>query len=289
MTLLYILAALVLCFGIYALFAFVFALPSKSNTSAIKDVFSDDEKKLELTDLLDKIAYGIAQYIKIPQSWLKNLSKTLIGAHIDMPADVYVIRALIQAPMIILMCFICSLFFKPIIYAAYITPFVLVYAEINKADKLLKKYRDSINSELPDFVSTLANELRHNHDIVRIMSAYLETAGPALGHELRITISDMKTSDHISALQRLADRVNTKNMNDICRSLIGIQRGNFEADYFKTLYNSLKAEETQRMKEAAQSNVPKLSFCMFIQLAGILALYLGVMLADMVNTSAALF
>ena len=289
MTLYYILAALLLCFGIYAFFTFVFALPSKSTQSAIRDVFSEEKSSLEFSDLLDKWAFIAARHIAIPQSWLKNLSKTLIGAHINMPADVYVFRALIQAPMIMALCFVCGIFFKPIFYAAFIIPFALVYSEIQKADKLMKKHRDSINAELPDFVSTLANELRHNHDIVRIMTAYLETAGSALSHELRITIADMKTSDHISALQRLADRVNTKNMHDICRSLIGIQRGNFEADYFKVLYNSLKEEETQRMKEAAQSNTPKLSLCMFIQLAAILALFLGIMIADMVNTSTALF
>lgn len=289
MTIYYILAALLLCIGVYAFFALVFALPSKSTESAIKDVFSSDKKEFEFSNMLDKIAYGLAQHITIPPSWLKNLSKTLIGAHIDMPADVYVMRALIQAPMIIFICLVCSIFFKPIIYGAFIIPFFLVYSEIKKADKIMKKYRDSINAELPDFVSTLANELQHTHDIVRIMSAYLETAGPALAHELRITISDMKTSDHISALQRLSDRVNMNNMDDVCRSLIGIQLGNNEIDYFKTLYNRLREEESHRMKEIAQSNIPKLSLCMLIQLVGIVILFVGVLIADLVNASSGLF
>lgn len=289
MTIYYILAAILLCIGTYAFLAFVFALPSKSAASAIKDVFADDKPGLEFSGMLDNMAYGVAKHIKIPQSWLKNLSKTLNGAQINMPADVYVMRALIQAPIIIILSLLCSIFFKPLVYAAIIIPFFLVYSEIKKAEKLMQKHRDSINAEIPDFVSTLANELEHNHDIVRIMSAYIETAGPALAHELRITISDMKTSDHISAIQRLADRVNTDSMKDVCRSLIGIQRGNFETDYFKTLYNRLKEEEMQRLKEAAQKNIPKLSVCMFIQLAGILVLFLGIMIADLLSTTTILF
>lgn len=285
----YLLAAIFLCIGCYSFLAFVFVLPFKSSESAIKDVFSEDKTSLEFSSLLDKAAYAVAQYIKIPQAWLKNLSRTLIGAHIAMPADVYVIRALIQAPLIILLCVICSIFFKPIIYCVFFVPFILVYAEITKADKLMKKYRDSINLEIPDFVSTLSNELQHTHDIVRIMSAYIETAGPSLAHEFRITISDMKTSDHISALQRLAERVNTNNMDDICRGLIGIQMGNFEIDYFRNLYIRLKEEQIQLMKEMAQKNTPKLSFCTIIQLVGIVALFLGVMIADMLNKSASLF
>lgn len=285
----YIFAALFLCIGLYAFLSFVFVLPSRSAASAVKDVFPDDKPEIEFSSMLDKIAYGVAQHITIPQSWLKNLSRTLVGAHIDLPADVYVMRALVQAPMIIMLCLICSIFFRPLVYAAFIVPVFLVYYEISKADKLMKKYRDAINAEIPDFVSTLANELEHNHDIVRIMSAYLETAGPALSHELRITISDMKTSDHISALQRLADRVNSENMDDICRSLIGIQLGNNESDYFKVLYNKIKEEETHHMKELAQQNIPKLSICMVIQLVGIVGLFVGVMIIDMVNTSAGLF
>lgn len=289
MTIYYILAAILLCIGTYAFLTFIFALPSKSAASAIKDVFAEDKPDLEFSGLLDNMAYGVAKHITIPQSWLKNLSKTLNGAQIDMPADVYVMRALIQAPMVIILALLCSIFFKPMVYAAIIVPFFLVYSEIQKAEKLMQKHRDSINAEIPDFVSTLANELEHHHDIVRIMSAYIETAGPALAHELRITISDMKTSDHISAIQRLADRVNTDSMKDVCRSLIGLQRGNFETDYFKTLYNRLKEEETQRLKEAAQKNIPKLSVCMFIQLAGILALFMGIMIADLLSTTPILF
>lgn len=289
MTIYYILAAVLLVIGLYALFSFVFVLPSKSAESAVKDVFSDDKPNFELSGFLDKISYGIAKHISIPESWLKGLSKTLYGAHIDMPADVYVIRALVQGLLIGLLCLICSIFFKPLVYGIIVLPIFLVVSEIKKADKQLKKYRDSINAELPDFVSTLANELEHNRDIVRIMSAYTETAGPALSHELRITVSDMKTSDHVSALQRLADRVNIKNMDDVCRSLIGIQMGNYEADYFKSLYNSLKAEESQRMKEFAQRSIPKLSLCMVIQLVGIIVLFLGIMVVDVMNTSSLLF
>lgn len=285
----YILAAVLLCVGLYAILAFLFALPSRSAESAIKDVLSGDKAEFEFSGLLDKIAYSAARHINIPQAWLKNLSKTLIGAHIDMPADVYVLRAVVQAPMIILVCLVCSIFFKPIIYGALIIPVVLVYSEIQKADRLMKKYRDNVNAEIPDFVSTLVNELQHDHDIVRTMSAYIETAGPALAHELRITISDMKTSDHISALRRLSERVNTSNMDDVCRSLIGIQMGNSEVDYLKTLYERLKEEESQRMKEAAQKNVPRLSACMFIQLIGIIVLFVGVLVADMLSKSSALF
>lgn len=286
MVIYYILAALLLCIGVYSFLSFVFVLPSKSAESAMKDVLSGDKTNRDFTNVLDRLAYSVARHITIPSSWLKKLSKTLVGAHIDMPADVYVIRALIQAPIIILLCVICSLLFKPIIYGAIIIPFFLVYSEIKKADRLMKKHRDYISAELPDFVSTLANELQHNHDIVRTMTAYLETAGPALAHELRITISDMKTSDHISALRRLADRVNTTSMDDVCRGLIGIQMGNNEISYLSTLYDRLKEEESQRMKESAQKNIPKLSFCMIIQLVGIVALFLGVLIADMLNTSA---
>lgn len=289
MTIYYILAAILLCIGLYALLAFIFALPSRSTVSAIKNVFSDEKDDLDFSGFLDKLAYGLAKHITFPQSWLKNLSKTLLCAHITMPADVYVWRALIQAPMIMLLCLACSIVVKPLIYAAFIIPFILVYSEIKKADNLMKKYRASINAEILDFVSTLANELQYNHDIVRIMSSYIDTAGPALAYELRITTSDMKTSDYASALQRLADRVNTTNMDHICRGLIGIQQGNNEISYFNNLYSRLKEEESHRMKEAAQSNIPKLSLCMIIQLFGIVVLFIGVLIVDILNTSSVLF
>lgn len=289
MTIYYITAALLLCIGIYTLFAFIFALPLRSARKANIDVFSEAKDDFEFSTFLDKMAYAAAGHITIPKSWLKGISKTLISAHIDMPADVYIMRALIQAPMIMVLCLICSIFYRPIVYGAILIPLLLVYSEIRKADKLMKKYREIINAELPDFVSTLANELQNNHDVVRIMSAYLETAGPGLAHELRITIADMKTSDHISALERLADRVNLDNMHDVTRGLIGIQMGNYEMDNFKVLYNRLKEEESQHMKELAQRNIPKLSFCMFIQLIGIVVMFLGVLVADVLSTSSSIF
>ena len=79
--------------------------------------------------------------------------------------------------------------------------------------------------------------------------------------------ADMRSSSYEAALTRFEARLNSPQLSDIVRGLIGVLRGDDSAVYFQMLVHDFKQIEIQRLKTKAQKIPPKIrkySFAMLM-------------------------
>ena len=89
---------------------------------------------------------------------------------------------------------------------------------------MLKEKREQIEEELYRFVSTITQELKNSRDVLSMLEHYKENAGAAFRKELDIVCADMRSSSYEAALTRFEARLNSPQLSDVVRGLIGVLR-----------------------------------------------------------------
>ena len=130
------------------------------------------------------------------------------------------------------------------------------YFEIKKVSKAIKERRKKIEYELPRLVANIEKTLVHSRDVLAILDAYKETAGPELKRELEITVADLRSGNYEVALTRLEARVGSTMMSDVTRGLIGVIRGDETSVYWGSLVLKFSDYQRQNLKTEA-SKAPK--------------------------------
>lgn len=192
---------------------------------------------------------------------------TLKAAGMNMSPEVYTSYAIIKTVLVMLAIIPC-LYIFPLAAIVVLMAAVMVYFnEIGKADEKLREKREAIEDELSRFASTIEQELRNSRDVLSILENYKKNAGPEFAQELDIVCADMRSSSYEAALTRFEARLNSPQLSDIVRGLIGVLRGDDSAVYFQMLVHDFKQIEIQRLKAKAQKIPPKIrkySFAMLM-------------------------
>lgn len=107
-----------------------------------------------------------------------------------------------------------------------------------------------------------------------MLEHYKENAGEMFQKELDIVCADMRSSSYEAALTRFEARLNSPQLSDVVRGLIGVLRGDDGVVYFQMLTHDFKQAELQRLKaKAAKSRRKSVSFllpCSYVSLQPIL-------------------
>ncbi len=167
---------------------------------------------------------------------------------------------------------------------------VLIYfKETRKADEQLKVKREQIESELPRFVATIEQSLKSSRDVLSILENFKKNAGTAFASELDIVTADMRSSSYEAALTRFEARLNSPQLSDVVRGLIGVLRGDDGAIYFQMLAHDFKVLELQRLKGEAQKIPPKIRIFSFIMLMCFLFTYLDIIGYEIIKSLGGMF
>ena len=138
----------------------------------------------------------------------------------------------------------------------------------------MKAKREEIEGELPRMVATIEQELKATRNVVGMLERYRINAEPALRGELDILLADMRSSNYEAALTRFEARLNSPQVSDVVRGLIGVLRGDDSAVYFQMLAHDFKQIELQRLKSEAQKIPPRIRVFSFALLLCFLLTYL---------------
>ena len=122
----------------------------------------------------------------------------------------------------------------------------IYFKEIETADRNLRAKREVIEDELSRFASTVEQELKNSRDVLSILENYKKNAGEEFAKELDIVCADMRSSSYEAALTRFEARLDSPQLSDIVRGLIGVLRGDDSAVYFQMLVHDFKQIEIQR-------------------------------------------
>lgn len=203
-----------------------------------------------------------------------KLAATLRAAGIDKTPETYTAYAYIKAAIVLIGVIPCVMIMPLVSIGVVMAALMVYFKEIGKADELMRAKREVIESELSRFASTIEQELKSSRDVLSILENYKKNAGEEFAKELDIVCADMRSSSYEAALTRFEARLNSSQLSDIVRGLIGVLRGDDSAVYFQMLVHDFKQIEIQRLKAKAQKIPPKIRKYSFLMLMCFMITYL---------------
>ena len=289
MTLLFLFAVL-LAAGLFFIFADVLKLPTMGAAKAMLSAGKQSKKASKtLEAYIMSGAVKLSKIIRMDEYKRSRMQNVLKAAGIAMTPEIYTTYAIVKAGAILLGVIPCLLLF-PLLSPVLVFLSVLVYfKEIRKADEQLKVKREQIESELPRFVATVEQELKSSRDVLSILEHFKKNAGAAFAKELDIVTADMRSSSYEAALTRFEARLNSPQLSDVVRGLIGVLRGDDGAIYFQMLAHDFKSLELQRLKGEAQKIPPKIRVFSFIMLLCFLFTYLIIIALEIMKSLNGMF
>lgn len=276
--------------GLFFLLSGVLHLPTLKTGRAMMGTGKKDKKLAKTLDafFMDG-AVKLSKYIRMNDYKRSRMAGVLRAAGLGMTPEVYTAHAYLKAGSIFLLI-IPSLYVFPLaaLFIALLG-IMVYYKEIQKADELLKEKREQIEAELYRFVSTITQELKNSRDVLSMLEHYKENAGAAFRRELDIVCADMRSSSYEAALTRFEARLNSPQLSDVVRGLIGVLRGDNGAVYFQMLTHDFKQAELQRLKAKAAKIPPKIRVYSFAMLLCFLATYFAIIIYEIIRSMGALF
>ena len=249
------------------------------------------EKKLQKTldaFYMDGAVY-LGKYIGMNAYKKSRMQNVLNAAGLRMTPETYMAYAYLKAGSIFLLI-IPALHVFPLLAILLVLLGVMVYyKETRKAEELVREKREQIEGELYRFVSTITQELKNSRDVLSMLEHYKENAGEMFQKELDIVCADMRSSSYEAALTRFEARLNSPQLSDVVRGLIGVLRGDDGAVYFQMLTHDFKQAELQRLKAKAAKIPPKIRVFSFAMLLCFLATYFAIIGYEIIKSMGTLF
>lgn len=268
MVILMILFGVFFAAGLFLILADVFRIPTIQTVKVMSAAGRSEKKAAKTLDMwLMDGAVVLSRYLPMNPHKRARMLATLKAAGMNLSPEVYTSYAIIKTALVMLAIIPCLYIFPLAAIVALMSAVMVYFNEIGKADEKLREKREAIEDELSRFASTIEQELRNSRDVLSILENYKKNAGPEFAQELDIVCADMRSSSYEAALTRFEARLNSPQLSDIVRGLIGVLRGDDSAVYFQMLVHDFKQIEIQRLKAKAQKIPPKIrkySFAMLM-------------------------
>lgn len=171
------------------------------------------------TDFLTRIVY-------LDDTAKMSLARQLHRAGMDLTPEQFAARKYIVyavAGVGMILCVLLQFWFGVIICAL-----AAVYGVMRQRESLtarIKARDEAIEMEMPRFVRTICRTLHNNRDIHAALTSYHKVAGPILGEEIYILLTQMRTGGVSVALQEFQKRIGTDAAFRLCSTLQEIDRG----------------------------------------------------------------
>ncbi len=276
--------------GLFLLLSGLLRLPTIRTSKAMMDNSRQDKKLSKTIDAmyLDG-AVKLAGFVRMNDYKRSRMDHVLKASGLGMSPESYVAYAWLKAGSVFILV-IPALYVFPLISILLVLLGVMVYyKETRKADEMLREKREHIEGELYRFVSTITQELKNSRDVLSMLEHYKENAGPVFRSELDIVCADMRSSSYEAALTRFEARLNSPQLSDVVRGLVGVLRGDDGAVYFQMLTHDFKQAELQRLKAKAAKIPPKIRVFSFIMLVCFLATYFAIIGYEIIKAMGTLF
>lgn len=284
----YFLTACALASAVYLLLAVFLKIPSAAQAAALYRTQRLFKPKHFAEYLKNHLGAWLSQMPFFPML-TEKIQPILEQDKKQRTAELYLAGCCLKITFLCFAGVVGSLFFKPFLLLIPVSPFIVYLEEYQNLEQAVRRRKEAIERELPDFIAAILVELSAQRDLVRMMTNYLPYAGSELKKELSTTILDMQSGSYERALLRLEYRVCSSHMSSVVRGLIGVTRGNDETTYFQLLAQAIRQSELTRQKKKELELKPKFTIGSAFLLVGCFILIFGVLLIDLSVKSGDLF
>lgn len=291
MTILALLACILLGIAAYNL-SCAFAQVPTGKTSKMM-LLSRKQQGVKNDKLLDvyitRIAVFLERFVKLDKLKRSKLQAVLAIAGVEASPEIYTLKAYVTAGLTAL-CSIPMFFIQPLFALVVIGLAVtLWFSTYYAAFDFVKKRKKVIESEIPRFALTIAQNLENDRDVLKILTSYRRVAGKEFGQELDQTIADMRTGNYENALIRFEGRVGSALLSDVVRGLIGTLRGDDQRMYFKMICFDMRQIEQNNLKKEAAKRPKKIQKYSMMMLICIILIYIVVLCMEVIGSLGVFF
>lgn len=291
MTLLALIACTLFGFSVYHLTCAFVDVPTAKTSKMM--LLSKKQQGIRSENLFEvyitRIAGRLEPMIHMDRIKKAKLQATLDIAGIQLSPEVYLLKAHITATLTALcalpMGIILPLFVPVIIGLAVALWFSTYYSAFD----YVKKRRKLMETEIPRFALTIAQNLENDRDVLKILTAYRRVAGKDFALELDQTVADMKTGNYENALIRFESRVGSTLLSDVVRGLIGTLRGDDQRMYFRMICFDMRQIEQNNLKKEAAKRPKQIQRYSMMMLFCIVIIYLVVLSTEVLGSLGAFF
>lgn len=277
MLLLLIVFGIFLAFGLFFIIADILKIPYISTSKAIIDTGKRDKKSVKSTEtVMLELASKASKFVKLNEYKRSRLQSVLRAADINITPEAYMACAYLKVIFILIFVIPSVLIFPLVVPIIIFFAIAIYFKEVQKADSKLREKREEIERELPRFVATIEQELKNSRDVLGILENFKKNAGKKFGQELDIVCADMRSSSYEAAMTRFEARINSPQLSDVVRGLIGVLRGDDGSIYFQLLAYDFKQMELRKLKAEAEKIPPKIKVFSFVMLVCFLLTYLAI-------------
>ena len=269
--------------GLSFILSDAFGVPYFKTTRAVESL---SKRQRDKSSVLDTWLGGLAELLS-KHLRINEFKRAQLEA--DITPEKYLANAIVKAGIVGVLALPLAFVMPVVSVLVLILAVVLYRAEVRSVSKRIGIKREAIEYELPRLVSNIEKTLAHNRDVVNMLESYALNAGAELKNELDITTADMKSGNHEGAITRMESRVGSSMMSDVCRGLIGIERGDDNRMYWASLNLKFSDTARQQLRLKAQKvprKVKRLSMCLLICF---MLIYVAVILEQIISSLGVLF
>lgn len=255
--------ALQICIGILTavglafILADVYHLPSFKARRATGNLGKKGDQKVSVVEIyLKDFSALLSRKVRLNEYKRAQLEADLKTAGIETTPEAYVADALTKALVVAVFAIPVFFLFRLLSSVVLLIAVIVYFKERQAVSVKIKGRRQTIEYELPRFVSSIEKTMQHNRNVVYILESYKDTAGAELKAELEITIADMRSGNVEVALTRLENRIGSTMMSDITRGLAALERGDNNVVYWGQLVIKFADYQRQILKQQANA-VPR--------------------------------
>lgn len=229
-----------------------------------------------LTNIIHSLSKIVIKFVRIGDFKRKRLVAQFENLNMKMTPEEY--YAEMYSKVLLLALFIPIAFIIHIVVGLFLAIIVVLVflVEYNKLDEIIRKKKAAIESELPKFVSVIEQTFKNDHDVIKLISTYVENEESPFVSELNITLADMKTGDFETALTRLANRVDSVSLSEVVRGLQSALHGDDTVGYFTSLNTKLWDIEKVKIKKKALKTPSKVKYLVKVMLCCMFLIYITV-------------
>lgn len=272
-----VIVAIIFSIGLALILLDRFKVPKYSVSKATHNLGKRQNQKTNPLEIwLKEVANWVSGKVRLNEYKRMQLDADLKTADMNMTPEMYVADNIVKSMFIGLFA-IPVFFFSKLIAGLIILCAIILY--INNSKKVanrIKEKRKKIEYELPRLVATIEKTLVHNRDVLGILDAYKDGAGPELKRELEITVADMRSGNYEVALTRLESRVGSAMLSDVTRGLVSVIRGDETAVYWGSLVLKFSDYQRQILKAEAEKSPKRVRRLSMVLLICFMLIYVAV-------------
>ena len=219
------------------------------------------KEKQEVWDspLLKKMVSFLSRFVFLDDTAQNTLKRQLYRAGMSLSPEEFSARKYViytAAGIAILLC-VCARFWFGIILCVLTAAYGIMRQRESLTERI-KARDEAIEMEMPRFVRTICRTLHHNRDIYAALSSYHKVAGPILGEELYILLTQMRTGSTAIALQEFQKRLGTDAAFRLCSTLQEIDRGIDQTGTLEYLADDMARQAKLNIQKALSTRPGKM-------------------------------